>query len=199
MAYVALKHLKWGDEWIAPGEPVPEEEGRNYASLLRTKRIAKVIDAEAMSHAEIADALTKAHADRDAALARVAELEGAAPVDVPDGVTPGETPGWPIDAVTGGTLALTEEQRSGLEAEGISGEAIVTHQGYIVPIEVEESEEEAGDGASDNAQEVDATDAAVKLAAENEIDLATVTGSGDGGRITQPDIQKAIDAASASE
>jgi pyruvate/2-oxoglutarate dehydrogenase complex dihydrolipoamide acyltransferase (E2) component len=188
MAYVALKHLKWGDEWIAPGEPVPEEEGRNYGLLLRTKRIAKVLDGAAMDHAEIADALQQAHAARDAALERVAELEAASPVEVPDEVTPGETPGWPVDAVTGGPLALSEEQREGLAGDGISGEAVLTHRGEIIAITAEEGE---GEGAP----EVDATDSAVQLAKAHGIDLSQVEGTGQDGRVTQPDVQKAIDAA----
>lgn len=36
---------------------------------------------------------------------------------------------------------------------------------------------------------VDATDAAKALAAENNIDLSTVAGSGSGGRITQEDVR----------
>lgn len=34
MGYVATRRLRFGDGWIEPGETVPEEEGRNYASLL---------------------------------------------------------------------------------------------------------------------------------------------------------------------
>lgn len=44
--------------------------------------------------------------------------DGASPeadqVEVPDGVTPGETPGWPVDSETGKPLALTDEQRAEL-------------------------------------------------------------------------------------
>lgn len=35
-------------------------------------------------------------------------------VEVPDGVVPGETPGWPVDALTGEPLDLTNEQREEL-------------------------------------------------------------------------------------
>lgn len=42
------------------------------------------------------------------------------------------------------------------------------------------------------ALEVDATEAAVRLAAENGVDLSTVTGTGSGGRITQADVEQAI-------
>lgn len=40
--------------------------------------------------------------------------------------------------------------------------------------------------------EVDATDGAKQLAKENNIDLATVTGTGADGRITKADVEKAI-------
>jgi pyruvate/2-oxoglutarate dehydrogenase complex dihydrolipoamide acyltransferase (E2) component len=200
MAYVALKHLKWGDTTIAPGESVPDEEGRNYASLLRTKRVAKVPDSTEMGDAELAEAYEKA-------LERVAELESAesktlevgdAGVDVPDDVTPGETPGWPIDAVTGGPLALSDEQRDGLAADDISGEAVLTHRGEIIAITAEEEAEEAESEEAEPAgqTDVDATDAAVRLAEANGIDLGTVEGSGKDGRIVEPDIQKIIDARS---
>ena len=33
--YVATKKLRWGDTWIEPGQELPHELGRNYASLLR--------------------------------------------------------------------------------------------------------------------------------------------------------------------
>jgi pyruvate/2-oxoglutarate dehydrogenase complex dihydrolipoamide acyltransferase (E2) component len=195
MAFVALKHLKWGDEWIAPGEPVPDEEGRNYASLLRTKRIAKVPDAAEMNDAEFAVAYEKATEELDTARKRVVELEEGSDsdVEVPEDVTPGETLGWPIDAVSGGALALTDEQREELEKEGLSGEAIVTHEGYIVAIETETEPAKEIPGQTD----VNATEAAVRLAAEHEIDLGTVEGSGNDGRIEKPDVQKAIDAAAA--
>jgi pyruvate/2-oxoglutarate dehydrogenase complex dihydrolipoamide acyltransferase (E2) component len=195
MRYVALKHLKWGDTMIAPGESVPDEEGRNYASLLRTKRIAKVPDSAEMGDAELAEAYEKVTGERDVALARVTEFEAgdAGPVETPEGVTPGETPGWPIDAVTGGPLALTDEQRDGLAADEISGEAIVTHQGDIVQIETEPDDETEEVPGQDD---VDATEAAVRLAKANDIDLGTVEGSGKDGRIVEPDIQKIIDARS---
>jgi pyruvate/2-oxoglutarate dehydrogenase complex dihydrolipoamide acyltransferase (E2) component len=40
--------------------------------------------------------------------------------------------------------------------------------------------------------EIDATDSAIKLAKENNIDLASVKGSGDEGRILKPDVEKLI-------
>ncbi len=46
--------------------------------------------------------------------------------------------------------------------------------------------------------ETNATHGAVALAEEHNLDLATVTGTGDGGRITKPDVQAALDAAAAA-
>lgn len=40
----------------------------------------------------------------------------AEPVEVPEGVVPGETPGWPVDAETGEPLQLTDEQREQVAA-----------------------------------------------------------------------------------
>ena len=40
----------------------------------------------------------------------------------------------------------------------------------------------------------DATDSAVELAREHDIDLSTVTGTGASGRITKKDVQSAVDA-----
>ena len=159
--YVALKRLRWGDGWIEPGEPVPADDpGRSYQSMTYHGLVAPLKEAEQMSDEELSTAYDKALTDRDAALQRVADLESAAPVEIPDDVTVGETPGWPVDAVTGGALALTDEQRDGLAAEGISGEAIVTHQGDIVQIEADEEEghDPEGDDAAKTTEEADVSD-----------------------------------------
>ena len=57
---------------------------------------------------------------------------------------------------------------------------------YLEPVEHKEPAGSAGD--------VDATDAAVELAEEHGIDLATVEGTGKGGRIGKGDVQKVVDA-----
>jgi hypothetical protein len=36
------------------------------------------------------------------------------PIEIPDGVVPGETPGWPVDAATSAPLRLDDEQRKKL-------------------------------------------------------------------------------------
>jgi len=46
----------------------------------------------------------------------------------------------------------------------------------------------------ENQEEIDATDAAIKLADQEGIDLATVTGTGDEGRILKSDVERTIDA-----
>jgi len=44
---------------------------------------------------------------------------------------------------------------------------------------------------------VDATEAAIRLAEENDVDPSEVTGTGKGGRILEADVQSAIDARTA--
>jgi hypothetical protein len=48
------------------------------------------------------------------------ESETAPEVEVPEGVVPGETPGWPVDAETGRPLALTDEEREALKQAPIT-------------------------------------------------------------------------------
>lgn len=44
MPYVANQKLRWGDDWILPGEEVPfGEKERNYSSLLRRGIIREVV------------------------------------------------------------------------------------------------------------------------------------------------------------
>jgi hypothetical protein len=45
-------------------------------------------------------------------------------VDVPEGVVPGETPGWPVDAVDGKVLDLTPEERERLAQAALDEETI---------------------------------------------------------------------------
>jgi hypothetical protein len=112
MGFVALKHLRWGDETIAPGDPVPEgEEGRDYASLLRTHQIGEVKAAEEMSDKELAAALKKATAQRDDLATKVESLT-VADDEIPEDVAPGETPGWPV--VNDMVLDLPDEVREHL-------------------------------------------------------------------------------------
>lgn len=59
-------------------------------------------------------ALTEAEALYERDMGRITLVEEKAAVAVPDGVVPGETPGWPADAVTGEALALTDEERARL-------------------------------------------------------------------------------------
>lgn len=203
MGYVATRRLRFGDGWIEPGEPVPVEEGRNYASLLAHGHIVEAKATENMSDEELVAEVQRLTAENETLKATPQD-----DVEVPDEVTPGVTPGWPIDATTGEPLSLTDEQRSAL-AEKEIGEgteddpvlAIVTHEGELVVIGGGESEEgEAGAevestdpaGAGSDAPTVDATDAAAKLAEAEKIDLSTVTGTGKDGRIVEGDVRKAI-------
>ena len=60
-----------------------------------------------------------------------------------------------------------------------------------MPREVAEKYEVGGVGAGASEDEIDATDAAKELAAEEDVDLASVEGTGSDGRITKGDVQEA--------
>lgn len=55
-------------------------------------------------------------------------------------------------------------------------------------------DDQPADSADATPAEVDATDAAQKLADDNDIDISTLTGSGAEGRVLVSDVQAAIDA-----
>jgi hypothetical protein len=42
--YVALQHLKWGDGYLEPGDPVPIEAGRHYGHMVRNGQISQVVE-----------------------------------------------------------------------------------------------------------------------------------------------------------
>ena len=71
--YIAVARLRWGDGYIEPGELVPVEEGRNYTSLLRLGRIARVQDLQ-LSDDQARDTIAKLQA-------RIAELEAGSKPD----------------------------------------------------------------------------------------------------------------------
>ena len=76
----------------------------------------------------------------------------------------------------------------GLETDGVSREELVAaiHAG---------TGEQAATAQSNVARTaVDATDAALELAAAEGVDIATVAGTGHGGRVTKDDVQAAVDA-----
>lgn len=53
--------------------------------------------------------------------------------------------------------------------------------------------------ADEAEQKLNATESALILAEENELDLSKVRGSGKEGRITEPDVRKALEDATANE
>lgn len=148
--YVAVTRLRWGEGYIEAGDPVPVEEGRNYASLLRLGRIARAKVPGEMTDDEVRADLVKVTAERDALTQRVAELEAdeeeIPPVEIPDGVVPGETPGWPLVV-----LPFTDEQRELLVGAGVSG----TFTAHDLRAELDRLREAAaatGDAAGDGDQ-----------------------------------------------
>lgn len=80
---------------------------------------------------------------------------------------------------------LTPDERGEL-VELEKGEAHVKEQGEPEPADLS-----ADADADDGDDEPDATDAARELAQDEGVDLATVKGTGEGGRITKGDVQKA--------
>lgn len=54
MAYVALKRLRFGDAWLAPGDEVPDEPGRNYTLMLRQGLVADLDTLEKSDEAHAA-------------------------------------------------------------------------------------------------------------------------------------------------
>jgi hypothetical protein len=42
--YVALRHMRFGDGWLQPGDPVPVEGGRDYGRMVRQGLIEQIIE-----------------------------------------------------------------------------------------------------------------------------------------------------------
>jgi hypothetical protein len=42
--YVAVRHIRFGDGWLAPGDAVPVEPGRDYGVMVHQGDIAQVIE-----------------------------------------------------------------------------------------------------------------------------------------------------------
>lgn len=79
------------------------------------------------------------------------ESSDAPAVEVPDGVVPGETPGWPLDAETGEPLNLNDDQRSALAENDISGEIDVDDVDDLVEgIVGSDSGKESGESKSES-------------------------------------------------
>jgi hypothetical protein len=102
------------------------------------------------------------------------ELADAPPtVEVPDGVVPGETPGWPIDAETGEALSLPDSVREELATR---------------PLAVDYDE-------LDKEKLEELIEGRVKV-------LAEIEGTGSGGNVVKADLVKALgdaDALAAAE
>ena len=105
------------------------------------------------------------------------------PADLPDGVPATEQ-------------AMAEEHQAAIDAaEQTRDEEGKAADKPEAQTKTAEARTEAVQGAKDEAEEgPDATPAAAELADEHGIDLNEVEGTGEGGKITKPDVQAAVDA-----
>lgn len=73
MGYIAARTLTWGDDTLAPGDPVPDDEpGRDYPGMLHRGEIREADDTAGTSDSELRKRLKDAES-------RVKELEGDKP------------------------------------------------------------------------------------------------------------------------
>lgn len=42
VGYVAVKRIRFGDQYLEPGDPVPAEPGRNYHMMVRLEQVTAV-------------------------------------------------------------------------------------------------------------------------------------------------------------
>jgi hypothetical protein len=104
MGYVAAQPLRWGEDTIAPGDPVPAgEDGRDYAGMLHLGLIREVSDS-----ADLPDDAVRRKLD--AAEKRVKELEAQVAAG-----TGGESEDGP-------RLVLADEEKQLLASKGLEGE-----------------------------------------------------------------------------
>lgn len=96
---------------------------------------------------------------------------------------------------------LTKMTKAGEPDLKIHPTAVEQHKklGWEAHGQVDADAEENSEGDDGGGPKLNASEAAAKLAEENKIDLATVTGTGKDGAITKGDVQKAIDAAKAAQ
>jgi pyruvate/2-oxoglutarate dehydrogenase complex dihydrolipoamide acyltransferase (E2) component len=137
------------------------------------------------------------------------EIEEAPPAPhlYPEGVEPqvdlDEIPEEPASAVEADARqeaeedAALEQRDEGLvEAESDESKNEVREAGIDAAAEATEELKENPDPNADSDEEkqaeVDATDSAKELAAEHEVDLSEVKGTGKDGRITKPDVEAAL-------
>lgn len=126
MTYVACVPLRWGDEDIAPGDPVPSDEaGRDYPGLLHLGQIREADDtASGGSDSELRKQLKDAKA-------RIKELESG--TDLPDG---------PHLIVT-----LSDEQQVKLSELGVEGTVSFDDLDAALTLADEDEDGASGDDA----------------------------------------------------
>jgi pyruvate/2-oxoglutarate dehydrogenase complex dihydrolipoamide acyltransferase (E2) component len=81
--------------------------------------------------------------------------------------------------------AESDESKNEVREAGIDAAAEATE-------ELKENPDPNADSDEEKQAEVDATDSAKELAAEHEVDLSEVKGTGKDGRITKPDVEAAL-------
>lgn len=172
MGYVATQPLPWGEDTIPAGASVPADEpGRDYAALLYLGQIREVDDIVGLSDDAVRAELKKVTAERDELKGRVDQLEAddeIPTVEVPDGVVPGETPGWPLVV-----FPLPDDVRALLAEADVSGAVTIDELRETVDLLREAAAdggggEEGVDGAGQGGGEGDGQQPAPAQTAEND-------------------------------
>src|SRR5215204_2604618 len=87
--------------------------------------------------------------------------------------------------------AIVAQAKNALDGKPVERQVAVERAIVTEEPEAPAVEDEASDAEADAEDEVDATDAAERKAEEEGIDLSTVEGTGQGGRVTVGDVDKA--------
>lgn len=98
---------------IAEGKPTDSDQSHLEAQLRRAESTIKRLEADGGDSEDAGDTPPEPPEETP-------ETE----VEVPEGVVPGETPGWPVDGETGEPLDLPDQVREELAAAAAAGEGI---------------------------------------------------------------------------
>jgi hypothetical protein len=121
-------------DYVDEGETTPAAEAPPAVNSVDAEQLAELVTG--LDEEQLEELLEEFDGGSLTKLAKALEVElddrELVTVEVPDGVVPGETPGWPIDAVSGRVLDLPDQVRQelakvkvgddgGSEVEDISG------------------------------------------------------------------------------